>query len=335
MNIVSFNDIGSEKWDTFCAREPEAWVRHTASYLKFVRTLGAHPIDHSFGVTIHDELVAVVPLVSYESQNGRTLDMDDAVPFPAFAAHLLDSDRGAVINRVFKHIDDISAKAGVGRLIMFVDPLARPYVQNPMIGLQFTHTSMATSIVNLTEDENILLAHIQQRKRRYIQATHGRAYEFFFYDAHTITPDVCQAFERLYREDAGRVIGTPARWRETWELVRAGLHELMLVRASDDANYCGGHVLLTYKQRAYDHLLVRAPRYHGDNRLGPIMHWAMVTHFKGLGYERLEIGRLLFGDGSYSQKELEIAHFKAVLGGTPVPVWWGEKQYVKTDSMCI
>lgn len=150
-----------------------------------------------------------------------------------------------------------------------------------------------------------------------------------FFDARTITDELCAIFETLYLKDAGRIVGTPERWRLTWDMVRKGYSVLFLVRAPNEEEYCAGRVVMTYKKKAYDSLTARDPSHEYDSRVGPFMHHADLRYFKANGFSRFELGWILPSTppGVYSKKDLDISYFKARSGGELLPLWRGEKRY--------
>lgn len=337
MKIVSFEQVEKSEWDTFCEASPEAWARHTSEFITFSQTLGAKGRDASFALKKEGKIVGIVPLtVQQESEPAECVFAVGgmAVPFPALVAGLSEEERREAYAAIFREIDDRAHTLGVSLVRMFVDPLTDPvlaeqYRANPLLDFGFTDTSIKTSSVDLRISEDELLSRIQSRQRRYIRAALTAGYTVEFFDEKNITDEACTAFEKLYEKAAGRTVGTPERWRLTWDMVQKGLHMVLLLRALGETEYCAGHIVMTYKGKAYDSMSAIAPSHRDIRGIGALMHFELFLFLKERGFSRFEIGWILptVPEGAYTKKELDISHFKSLFGGELLPFWRGEKHF--------
>lgn len=164
MNIVSFEQIGAKAWDAFCETSPEAWLRHTSTFIAFAQTLGMEGKDHSFAVMDSGEISAVVPLVAQSTNAGlREFMMGGTpTPFPALRAGLSHDQQTETRATAFAEIDRRAAEHAITSLCMFVDPLTDPVLEkrwekNPLLQLGFIDNSIQTSSVDLRQSEEELL----------------------------------------------------------------------------------------------------------------------------------------------------------------------------------
>lgn len=337
MDIVSFEKIGAVAWDAFCIAEPEAWMRHTSEFVAFAQALSVESRDASFAVMREDNIIAVAPLVIQKNSDSDAREFamgGTPIPFPALCDGLTEQERHEIYTRIFNEIDDIAQEHKISLLRMFLDPLTSSILEkkhktNPLLSFGFTDTSAQTSSVDLNKSEDELLLNIQGRQRRYIRAALNLGYIVEFFDEKNITDEICVAFEKLYEKAAGRVVGTPERWKMTWDMVRKGMSIVLLVRVSGETEYCAGHVVMTYKEKAYDMLSAIAPSHRSIRGIGALMHWEIFSFLKHHGFSRHEVGWILpeTSEGVYSKKELDISHFKSLFGGELLPLWRGEKLY--------
>ena len=337
MEIVSFERIGVPEWDAFCLTASEAWMRHTSEFLAFAQTLGGEGRDASFAIVREDNIIAVVPLVIQKigDSEAREFAMGGTpIPFPALCDGLTEQERHEIYARIFNEIDGRAREHAISLLRMFLDPLTNSILEkkhktNPLLLFGFNDTSAQTSSVDLSKSEDELLSHIQARQRRYIRAALALGYIVEFFDEKNITNEICTAFEKLYEKAAGRVVGTPERWEMTWDMVRKGMSIVLLVRVSGETEYCAGHVVMTYKEKAYDMLSAIAPSHRSIRGIGALMHWEIFSFLKRRGFSRHEVGWILpeTSEEAYSKKELDISHFKSLFGGELLPLWRGEKLY--------
>ena len=337
MEIKSWEDIGAKKWDAFCEESTEAWLRHTSEFLAFAQTLGIESRDESFAVIQEEKILAIAPLISQRISDSEAREFaigGTPIPFPALRAGLSEDVRQEIYEIIFKEVDKKAQENNVSLIRMFLDPLTNPvlekkYQTNPLIAFGFSDTSITTLIIDLQKSENEILSDIQARQRRYIRAILTAGYEAVFFDENTITDEACAAFEKLYEKAAGRIVGTPKRWRATWDMVRKGLSIVLLVRAPNEKEYCAGHVVMTYKKKAYDGLSAIAPSHRDLRGIGALMHWKDFVFFKQHGFSRFEVGWILpeTPNGLYSEKERSISHFKSLFGNEQLPLWRGEKRY--------
>lgn len=337
MEAASFEDVGPQRWDAFCTASAEAWLRHTSEFIAFAETLGTDSRNVSFAIMRGEEIIGIAPLVVQQIADSESSEFamgGSATPFPALDSGLTEQEGQEAHEVIFKEIDARAAAHNVSIVRVFVDPLIDPvlykeYQTNPLISFGFTDTSIRTSSVDLKQGEEQLLSGIQARQRRYINAALSSGYQADFFDEKNITDEVCGAFEKLYEKAAGRVVGTPDRWRLTWDMVRKGLSVVLLMRAPNEVEYCAGHVILTYKAKAYDSLSAIAPSHRHLRGIGALMHWEIFRFLKQRGFSRFEIGLILpeTSGGPYSEKEFAISHFKSLFGGELLPLWRGEKRY--------
>lgn len=341
MNIVSFETIGTEAWDEFCAASPEAWLRHASIFIEFAQTLGITTKNLSFAVRDNTGILAIVPLVMQGIDGTSKLEFamgGTPTPFPAFRSGLSDEIRQQVFALIFKEIETRASSANVARLRTFIDPLSEPildkkYVSNPLGAFNLHDTSIKTSIVDLKKTEDDVLSAIQSRQRRYIKAALKENYRVDFFDSQSFTGAISTAFEKLYEHAAGRIVGSPERWHMTWECMRRGYGFVILLQSPNEENYCAGHVVLTYKQRAYDLLSAIEPSHRDIRGIGPLIHWENMRYLKQRGFSHYEIGWLFpttISEKVYTKKELAISHFKSLFGGEVFPFFRGELYYDQT-----
>ena len=342
MDILPFADMGATAWDAFCDESREAWLRHTTTFMTFGETMGEENHNLSFSLMEGGTIRAVVPIMVQTQGGVRVCSVGGhPTPYPALAEDLTPHERVTALDLIFGEIDRRAREHHSTSIRMFVDPLTEPVVQNevlvnPLLERGYRDTSIHTSCVDLTQIEETLLQKMASRRRRYITAAERTGtYSVEVFDAHTITKEVFDAYVELYSNAAGRVVWSEPHTQGTLNLIRAGAGLLVLLRASGESGYRAGHMVMLYKQRAYDLSSAIVPAYRHDHDIGAVMQWESMRYLKHSGYSHYEIGWLLPQTEEYSHKERSISHFKSLFGGEVLPLFRGEKYYNAEDSSIV
>jgi hypothetical protein len=198
---------------------------------------------------------------------------------------------------------------------------------NTLLRYDFIDVSLATQILDLTQDPSSLLRDMRKGHRydvkRGEQLLQGRVL-----DKHTITPEVFTEYRRLHQKAAGRMTRPAETFEMMYEWICAGL--AVLARASRDGTAVGFALISVYKDGAYYSSGCEDPAL--DLPAGHVLQWQAMQWLMAHGIRYYEIGWQQYGNLPHdvpSPKELDIAHFKRGFGGTAVPLFVGEKFYSK------
>lgn len=331
MNILSFADIGSEKWDTFCTASPEAWAQHTEMSRRSSLALDGRNKDLSFGVTDTGVLAAIVPVVTQpfgESEIQFAVSGSMPTPAPALAGELSPTKRDALFAAGMEEMDLLAQVNGVTRSWMAVDVFCSPALggtirENPLLMFGYQDASTQTLIVDLRQDDASLLQRMSKGHRTDIAFARKQAYSVEFFDSKNITQDVWQTFITLYELAAGHAVYSRERWAETFERIRSGFGLLALVRGANGEGYFSGTLVTTYKKRAYYSMAATDPQCRRLRGTGQLLQWRIMNELKKRGFEFYDMGSPV----GVTEKEESIASFKRHFGGEPTLVWAGVKEY--------
>ncbi len=331
MSIISFEQIGCERWDAFCASSKNAWFRHTSTFIEFARTLAKGSENLSFAVVNTSEnIIALFPLVMQTTERGKEFAMGGTpTPFPVFAGDSTHEERVKALNLGMDEIDRRAKKQSVTRTKIFVDSLTEPITsgqmqENPFLHFGYRDTSIETTCVDLRQTEENLYVNISPSHRANIRKAEDAGYVVDFFESDQ-EENSFSIFEQIYFAAAGVKAGTPARWRATAGLMRKGFAMPALIRKKDSSQYVAGNMYMIYKQRAYYMLSATLPEYQKTRGLGHLLQWETMKFLKQKDFTHYEVGWIVPRESS--QKEKDISHFKSLFGGKRFPVFSGEKNY--------
>lgn len=324
MKIISRGDISSEVWDEFCDASPDAWVRHTASFIELGITLGGRGVDLSFGVKEGDSLVGVVPLVIQGDEQREFAMGGTPIPFPALRAGLALEERNEILIEIFRELERRALGYGVSKACLFVDPLARSSAQQNsglLSKFGFGESPFQTCILDLDASPDEILSRMRKGHRSDIRFAQKSGYFIEHFDTHS--QSAFDDFRNLYFAAAGREVGTKDRWECTARLSREGRILLMFGGASCQARE-SAIAILVFKECAYYMLSGTLPKARLAHRgIGHLLQWEAMQYLKRHGFQKYELG----WQESATPKDLAIAAFKRHFGGTVVSVCRGERRY--------
>ena len=319
MDVTPFAKIGPEAWDAFCDRSPDAWAWHTSAGLRLGRSFTEGAENLSFGLQKDGTLIAVVPLILERGASGEAECAmgGTAIPFPACSPALDEEEKKEVLDSIFAEIDRVARERGVSRAIFSVDPMAPSAAslrEHPLLRYGFKDTSIETSVIDLAQSEEELLARMSKGHRGDILFAQKSAYRADIVES---SPTACEEFKKLYFAAAGKEIGTPERWRSIEQLFAE--KKLLFVFGEGSAV-----AALVYKRRAYYMLSGTLPAVRAERRgLGSHLQWALIRHLRQHNYTQYELG----WQEAASPKEEAIAAYKRHFGGEAVPLRRGAKYY--------
>jgi len=338
MEIVSFEDIGREAWDAFCLESPEAWFRHTSTFIDFALTLEKGSTNHSFAVREGGRTLAVVPLTMQTARDDKKREFGmggTPIPFPALLSGCLERERAEILGRALRELDSRAHSLGVERARMFIDPLTGPVLsgaltENPLLAYGFADASMTTSMVALNRSEEEIRR--SMRKGHHSDISHAenvKRYPVDIFDSATLSDEAFSTLEKMYHEVAGEKAGSGERWRATRGLIERGNAILVLARPAEGRPYCAGNMAILYKRRGYYLLSATLAEGKSARGIGQFIQWRTMQYLKSRAYTHYELGWVIpkHSNSTHSEKELAISSFKSHFSNEKLPLFWGEKMY--------
>lgn len=335
------------EWDQFCLGSPDAWFWHTSQWLEYTLHYRPelHPRSYSF-FCLHNGLVAAIcPLVieTYNREAGTVREFSygaDAGPAPVLADGLSEKTKKDVQKRAFAYIDELADRLKIVRASFRMSPLASSFWNttppriNPLLKSGFSDISLATQVIDLSQDEKGLLREMRKghraditRAERILQAT--------VLDTDTTTPEAFERYRLLHRKAAGRVTRPLATFQMMYDWIRDGLAILSV--ASLNGKDVGFGLVSVYKDGAYYSSSCDDPEYN-NLPIGHILQWRAIQWLKRHSIRRYEIGLQFYSSQPHaivSEKESNISFFKRGFGGDAVPLWRGERFYDKQYCLTI
>jgi hypothetical protein len=329
------------EWDQFCLGSPDAWFWHTSQWLEYTLHYRPElqPSSHSFFLIQDGSVAAICPLLieTYNREEGTVREFSygaDAGPAPVLADGLSEKTKRDVPKRAFAYIDELADRLKIVRASFRMSPLASSFWNatstriNPLLKSGFSDISLATQVIDLSQDEKGLLREMRKghraditRAERILQAT--------VLDTDTITQEAFERYRLLHRKAAGRVTRPLATFQMMYDWIRNGLAILSV--ATLNGVDVGFALISVYKDAAYYSSSCEDPE-HNNLPIGHILQWRAIQWLKRHSVRKYEIGLQLYGSQPHaivSEKESNISFFKRGFGGDAVPLWRGEKFYDK------
>ncbi len=345
LSIVPLTPDRYAEWDEFCLASPDAWFWHTSQWLEYTLRYrpDLQPRSESFLCLHEGSVVAVCPLIVETHAHGTESIREfsyggDAEPAPALAGALPEKARKEVLQRVFAHVDELAGRINIARASFRMSPLAPSFwnspfqAANPLLRLGFSDISLATQVIDLSQDEEALRHGMRSEHRLHVNRA-SKSLETTVLDAATATQEQFDQYRVMHRRAAGRVTRPIETFQMMYGWIRAG--SAILCSASLQGKAVGFILVSLYKDGAYYSSGCR-DLDHGGASVGHLLQWRTIQWLKQQGVRRYEVGIQVYANQPHamvSERELSIALFKRGFGGVATPLWRGEKFYDR--SYCL
>lgn len=347
LTIVPLTPERYAEWDQFCLHSPDAWFWHTSQWLEYTLRYRPElqPRSYSFFCLHTGSVAAVCPLI-LETYNRDADPMrefsygGDTGPAPALADTLSEQTKKKVLQSAFAYVDELARQLNVARASFRMSPLAGSFWDapipkpNPLLKLGFSDVSLTTQVIGLVADEQQLLVGMRKghraditRSEKLLQAT--------VLDKDSVTSESFERYRMLHHRAAGRVTRPLATFQMMYNWIRDGLAILSV--ANLHGKDVGFALVSVYKDGAYYSSSCEDPE-HNDLPIGHILQWRALQWLQRHSVRRYEIGLQFYSSQPHaivSEKESNISFFKRGFGGSPVPLWRGERFYDKQYCLTI
>jgi len=339
LEILPLSRDSHAEWDSFCLNSRDAWFWHTTQWMQYTLHYrpDLEPRSESFLCIHQGKIAAICPLMveKYAPHDDSAKEFSyggDTVPAPAVSSDLGEKARRAVVQAIFSHIDTLARKHHVSRASFRISPLVpsfwdSQYQQaNPLSRLGYTDISLASQVLDLSRDEQLLLRGMRKGHRADI-ARAAKLMKAEVLDAASISEESFERYRLLHRKAAGRVTRPLETFQMMYEWIRAG--QAILAVATIGSSDVGFSLLSVYKDAAYYSSSCEDPEFN-HLPIGHLLQWKAIQWLKRHGIRRYETGIQPLRNqlhSNASEKELKIAFFKRGFGGDTVPFWRGERFY--------
>lgn len=324
-------------WKQFCLASDDAWFWHTSDWLEYTLAYRPErsPQSLSFACVLEGRIVAICPLIlETDPQNGvRQLTYGgEATPAPAFANHVTPRHFKTIASAVFEYIDCLAKQHDVKWALFHASPGASALWKNtaprlyPMTRFGYLDSSLATQVIDLTQDESCLLKNMRKGHLAAIKQAE-KLLRGEVLDTTSITDPCFEQYRLLHAKAAGRVTRPLATFQMMLEWIKKGA--AILSRASLDGKAVGFALISIYKGSAYYSSGCEDPEFN-HYPIGQFLQWKAMLWMKQHQVRHYEIGLQHFAsvpNAMTTEKDKNISLFKRGFGGITVPLWQGEKFY--------
>ncbi len=285
--------------------------------------------DDSFVVVYSDDVVALVPLYRFSSENGQIEYRygGEYLRAPLIGCARTPKRYGEIAKFIFDHIDFLANENHVTAhraMIEGVEPIEGRHYYNYLTDYGYVDESTICQLIDITRSEQDLWADVRKSYRPLISRAKGN------YDCELITSDSfnvqkCDEYRLLHFKAAGRQTRSLKSFELMYEMVKDSLGFIVLVRDKSGKTvashffYCC-NIYCLYASSAIDGDL---PSSSGIGHLGL---WQGIMAARNLGCRYVDMGQLRLTVNP-SEKEQNIALFKKGFGGHTVTVFRGTKNF--------
>lgn len=335
MDVVSFEAISNDEWETAARASPDAWFWHTRLYSKFFMELHKDKNVHnlSFAIIDNSRILAICPVYLDHVDGVAQLGFaNDSIPFPGLSDLLTQTERERVLTRYFVELKSFSSKYSASQVRINVSPLARNHVSNtlrpcsPLVRYGFLDLPAFTQVIHLRLDEKILWADVRKGHRADIRSAE-RLCEVVFWTKNTITPEVFAKYQKLHHKDAGRITRSQYSFDIMLEWIRT--EQAVLVEATRGDKSLAFALIILFSDSAFYGSGCKDPDTI-DLNASHLLQWKSMLWLKSSGFNFYEMGSQHFGPQWHhvaTEKEMNISKYKRGFGGVTLPVHTGEFFY--------
>lgn len=335
MDVVSFENVGADTWDTVLVTSPGAWFWHTRQYSDFFLELHRDKgvSDLSFALVENSIVLAVCPVYLHSIDGVTQLGYgEDFLPLPALAEFLSLADRDRVLERYFSELGRLSEQYSAVRARLRVSPLSHNHIgcalrpMNPLVRYGFLDLTESTQVIDLKESESTLWTNVRKGHRFDIRRAE-KVCQIKFWTKTTITQLVFAKYQSLHHKDAGRITRSQRSFDIMLEWILAG--RAALVESTRHGEPVAFALIVLFGNGAYYGSGCKDP-HTTDLNASHMLQWKSILWLKESGFSYYETGAQHFGAQWFhvaTAKEMSISKYKRGFGGVAIPVYCGEIFY--------
>jgi hypothetical protein len=325
--IVEGRDVTPDDWDMLVHASPDGWPFALSGWRRMILSVAEWELeDHSFALADRNGLVAVVPL-QLDRRSGAFGITGWGGCGPIVAERFSGSARGAVMDKVFDHIDQIARRTGAQALRFWLPTVTRSafmrYERSYEFGnWGFSDRSSVAQVIDLSPDEVTLRGAVSETARQTIRKAERAGITV----AQEPWPDMVDAYYETHRENYIRtgVTPHPRRYFEGIAIEMAPLRYSVLWVARDrDGVPIAFHNDMQFGEGVWYHTgcSTTAALRNGANYL---LFWCAMLGAKAAGRRWYDCGEIFPNADDSKQRGLTL--FKTRFGGAP-------RRFVKAEKI--
>lgn len=179
--ILSFAEVGADRWDALVRESPDAWVFALSAWLGMIGRVPQWALeDRSFAVEQDGRLVGVLPL-HHIAQARRLASSGWGWMGPVLSPHLQPGERDKVLDAIHAELRALAGRLGATTIEMATPAvtaraIAAPWGVNPFAQHGFEDCSTLTQVIDLSAEEASLWAGLSKDARYQIRQAQKRGY---------------------------------------------------------------------------------------------------------------------------------------------------------------
>lgn len=179
MEIFSFSNIASERWNEVVSQSDDGWSFSLAGWLEMVTPIW-NMENLSFAILENAKVVAVMPL-HWIAAEKRLSSCGWGHGGPAILSGVSLKDRRRLWRAAFAHVEEIAAQLKAKRITASISPLCRSSLTNhwgvnPLVEVGYADVSTHTRIIDLQKVESDLWLGLAQDARQRIKRARSLGY---------------------------------------------------------------------------------------------------------------------------------------------------------------
>ena len=339
MKKVNFSPEYERVWDEFCLQQEEAWFWHTSLWLEFC-------LESRFGVKTENlsyllmddklqSILAIVPLILEIKGQSREFTFNGG-PMPAPVIKAVGKQQKEIEKFIFNEYKEKAVEKAVQRIAIRqgnIFQTKRKFTDPQLIKQGYIDISVYTSVLDLTQSDQQLLAGMTKGHRSAIKKAIRLETKVKFYDKYTITDEKWTEFKNAYFAAAGKQTRPNITFERFFQLIGAGIGYLF---ESSCQNQSTGFVyVIVCKSYAYYALSCRTLNDTAEG--SQVTQWEIIKLLKENKVGYYELGEQYFTPTFFypvDPKMIAISQHKRGFGGLLLSQNTGEyffsQQYLTT-----
>ncbi len=334
MKIVSYKQIETNEWNTFCKKHNEGWFWHTSNRIEHAMNASRSikSINESFAVMDEKKIMAIAPLTI---DKYIYLDLTEigyggfGTPLALVSDEISKNRRSKIYTLIFEYIDMLAHKYDAKRALM-IKTLKYPIenTENKALEYGYNDISQSTQIIDLSKEKANIFNEFSNNHKRSIEKA-KKILDVEIYDHQNINTEIFTEYEEFYKKAAGENVRPKKVFDLSYEYLINGCAALCIAKYKKLS--VGFLLVIYYKNMAY---FLNSAKEDAFNLcpISHLMHWKIILFLKKMKINFYEIGLRQFNNNlseNPSQKQLNISLFKKGFGGNTITKIAAEKFYDK------
>ena len=315
-------------WNTFSEINKLSYTYSNNSHLYYLAYLDGKLVkDCSFVVIENAVAVAICPLFLIRKDNELQFSISGGYLHSWRISRTVNRKNYITIEKIIiKKIKELAIEYNVNIYLTYLNPLDKmsdKYYLNELYKYEFIEDNIATSIIDLSDEEDVLFQNISKGHKAAIKKD-NKILEINIMDHSNPDKEIFDTYRLFHAECAGRVTRSIKTFDMNYKMLIDD--EAILVYSKYFDKYCAFCFLAHINETIYYYSASKNSRLSTDYTQSHALIWKAIQYYKNRSFKFFEMGQQLYKPTymiNPSKKELDIALYKRCFGGYIMPLYRG------------